>query len=197
MSSTTWRAFCERLKKTLRRSSSNVNLWRSSDKLATDYPEVPEYQSRVGDDRTNLAYDLMEEGKLEEARNLLERAIAQKQTALKSNPDNPEYPGGLAVALDNLGVVLDRMGRLDEAETALRSALQIEERVTAKNPSALREELRRTSFNLAQVLEQRGQLPEAEILCRRSLEVSNSLVTDAPNIPQHRMNLARTSDHLG
>jgi len=166
------------------------------DKLAADYPDIPEYQNRIGEKLINQGYKLMEEGKLEEAHNLLERAIAKQQNALKRDPDNPRYLRGLASARDNLGAVLDRMGHLDEAMTAFRSALEIEERITTKTPSVVREELRRTSFNLAQVLNRRRQFAEAEVLCRRSLEVCNRLVADAPSVPQHRMNLARTSDLL-
>ena len=62
------------------------------DKLATDYPEVPEYQSG-GLSKRGCSWPVPKscQGKVEEARVLLEPTIAQPQGALKSNPDNPEY----------------------------------------------------------------------------------------------------------
>jgi eukaryotic-like serine/threonine-protein kinase len=166
------------------------------DKLAADYPDVPEYRTLIGTDWTTQACELMEAGKLEEARKLLERAIAKKQSALNCNPDNAEYAQGLAVTLTIMGNVLNRMRRLDEAITVYRSALKIEERIPAKTSSPVREELWRTSGHLAEALEERGEYAEAEVLCRRALEVCNSLVADAPNVPQYRMNLAQTFDFL-
>ena len=89
--------------------------WEILNKLATDYPEVPEYQGHAFQLSMELAGNLSEKGKLEEARSVLETTIARQQDALKSKSHNPEY---LSRALDQFGSVLVLMGRLDEAEQA-------------------------------------------------------------------------------
>ena len=169
------------------------------DKLAADYPEVPEYQSGAFQTRMLLANSQIMSGKLEEARVLLEPTIAQQQSALKSNPDKSEYHVGLAAALNYFGLVMGRMDRLDEAEIAFRSAVEHAERVIAQPQLAtkLPGELLRPFLSLADLLVFREKLPEAEVACRRVLELSNSLLIHAPDAPQLQMRLAEASDHLG
>ena len=66
------------------------------EKLAAEYPKVPDYRSLVGDGLNNMAIVLMDRGNWEEARQLLEQAIVHQKAALEINPGANEYSKFLA-----------------------------------------------------------------------------------------------------
>ena len=138
------------------------------DKLAADYPEVPEYQRHAFQSRCELANSLIAKGKLEEARSLLETTIAQQQDALKSHPDNPE---DLCRALDQLGSVLVLLGRLDEAEQAGRRAIEIQNALVADRPDDVRVRTVIGGYlsNLAETLIAAGRHAEARQLLEQAV----------------------------
>ncbi len=80
------------------------------EKLAAEYPEVPTYRGDVGAGLNNMALLLMDRGKWEEARPLLEQAIVHQQAALEKNPEADCYRKFLSAHLENLTQVQLALG---------------------------------------------------------------------------------------
>ena len=61
------------------------------EKLAVQYPNLPDYQARLGVAVLSLAESLRDQGKYAEASDLAKRAITHHQTALNASPKHPTY----------------------------------------------------------------------------------------------------------
>ncbi len=99
---------------------------------------------------TNYGLLLRDLGKLEEAENLLRKAIEIK----------PEF----AMAYSNLGNVLKDLGKLEEAENFQRKAIEIDSKLTT------------AYFNLGLILKDLGKLEEAENSLRKAIEIKPDFV---------------------
>jgi tetratricopeptide (TPR) repeat protein len=86
------------------------------EKLAAQYPEVPDYRSRVGGSLNSIADVLMDRGNWEGARQLLEQALVHQQAALEIDPQQRSYKIGLCRHLENLIAVQLALG--DQAAAA-------------------------------------------------------------------------------
>ena len=92
----TW--FCHVLNSSGRQAESeriaaqSLAIW---EKLAAEHPEVPNYRRGVGEGLTYVAFNLMNRGAWEEARPLLERAVASQKAAVEINPQDLDYRGSL------------------------------------------------------------------------------------------------------
>ena len=91
------------------------------EKLAAEYPKVPDYRSSVGAGLNNIALLLMDRGDWEEARQLLEQAIVHQTAALEINPGASEYSIFLSATPGELDSGPTRSGRLNGSRTHGRS----------------------------------------------------------------------------
>ena len=89
------------------------------EKLATEYPKVPDYRSSVGAGSNNIALLLMDRGDWADARQLLEQAIVHQTAALEINPGANEYSIFLSAHLENLTQVQLALG---DSTAAARTA---------------------------------------------------------------------------
>src|SRR5262249_37169712 len=78
--------------------------------LATDYPEMPEYQALLGMTLGNLGWLRTEQKNWPEARRLIELGIGRMGTALKANPKNPDYRRELRSQCQDLAETLLQLG---------------------------------------------------------------------------------------
>jgi tetratricopeptide (TPR) repeat protein len=60
-------------------------------KVASKYPDQPDYQARLGVAANSLAELLRDQGRFAEVRTLAEQAIAHLQAAIERRPGNPTY----------------------------------------------------------------------------------------------------------
>jgi eukaryotic-like serine/threonine-protein kinase len=133
--------------------------------LAADYPEIPDCQSDLGSDLSNLAVLWRERGQFERAASLASEAIAQQRAALKLYPSHPQYLGFLSAALLLQAEILGALDR-PEAEAAYRglvaTATDLATVSTSKSAALL--ELAKTETALADWLERHGNELEAGAL---------------------------------
>jgi tetratricopeptide (TPR) repeat protein len=128
--------------------------------LATDYPDVAEYQSGLGCALSNRAGLLADRGQRDKALPLVEEAVVRQQAALKVYPRNPMYLEFLKNHYALQAEVLDGLGR-PEAEGAYRAAVTTAERQVAVSPNRALGELARQEDQLARWLERHGKQEEA------------------------------------
>jgi len=166
---------------TQRRFAESTALARS---LTTRFP-------RYGTGWKALAMSLLEQKRLEEALESMQRAVAllpndpevhnSMGSIFRAQNRNAEAEACLRQALQikpdfaeaysNLGPVLATLGRLAEAEVTLRRALELGPETAAIHT------------NLSQVLRLQGRQAEAEVSVRRGLELN-------PDLPEAHNNLA-------
>jgi tetratricopeptide (TPR) repeat protein len=87
--------------------------------LAAEHPEVPNYRRGLGEGLTYVAFNLMNRGAWEEARPLLERAVASQKAAFEINPQDLDYRGSLNGTLRYLTEVYVALG---DQQAAARTA---------------------------------------------------------------------------
>lgn len=117
-----------------------------------DDPRTPQFAAR-------LANQFVNQARYEEARALLEDALAGQRKIFKGGHAD------LAVTLNTLGNTYQYLGRLEEAEKNYREALAMHREVLGdKHPFVVTD-----LVNLAFLLDKRGQLAEAEAVFRDAL----------------------------
>lgn len=99
----------------------------------------------------NLGLALLQQGRVDAARALLERALAQRRQLL------PATHRDIAQTLSNLGVLLQGAGELDRAEVLLGEALAIRAQALGDDHA----QVAQARNNLALVLQDRGELDAA------------------------------------
>jgi tetratricopeptide (TPR) repeat protein len=138
--------------------------------------------------QSNLAAVLQDVGELEEARDLLRKAVAADEKTL------PVGHPWIAIRQSNLALVLKDLGGLEEARDLLRNALAADERTfQAGHPM-----IANRQSNLGMVLKDLGELVEARNLLREALSASErSFPPTHPTIANRRSNLALIVRDLG
>jgi tetratricopeptide (TPR) repeat protein len=124
------------------------------DKLAADFPTVPQYRQDLAASHYNLGVLLAGLGKRPEAEAAYRQALAIQEKLAADLPTVPEYRRDLAKSHNNLGVLLAGLGKHPEAEAAYRQALAIREKLAAEFPTVpqFRVELGGSQFNLWHLL---------------------------------------------
>jgi tetratricopeptide (TPR) repeat protein len=96
------------------------------EKLAADYPEVPEYRFRISFYLNDFADTLMDRGNWEEARQLLERAIVHQKAAMEPAPLYTADQECLRIELTNLMVVEVALGDQAAAARTAKDLVRLE-----------------------------------------------------------------------
>jgi non-specific serine/threonine protein kinase/serine/threonine-protein kinase len=141
---------------------------RAQQRVQSDLGDQPLVQARL---LTTLGSVNMGLGRLDEARPLLDRALAIRRELLGA--DHPE----LSRTLSRLGWWHYRVGEYDEAERLTREALRIVERTAGPQSLELAWRLR----SLARVLWVTGRFDEARTLYERALSIAEQTLG-----PDHR-----------
>ena len=106
-----------------------------------------------------LGRQLMKQGKLDEAKVMLHRALQGKEKAL-----GPNHTDTLR-AVDDLADLLDQQGKLEEAQAMWDRALRGREKTLGPDHT----DTLRTVYDLASLLEDQGKLDEAQAMYDRAL----------------------------
>jgi tetratricopeptide (TPR) repeat protein len=169
------------------------------EKLAADFPAVPQYRLELAGSHNNVGILLADLGKRSEAEVAYRRALAIQEKLSADFPAVPQYRLELAKSHNCLGDLLGDLGKRAEAEAAYRRALAIHEKLVADFPTLppYRQELARSHNNVGALLAQRGKRPEAETAFRRALAIQERLTSDFPTVPQYRLELAGSHSNLG
>jgi tetratricopeptide (TPR) repeat protein len=171
---------------------------RLSERLATDFPAVPEYRQDLAMSHNNLGLLLADLGKRTEAEAAYRQALALREKLAADFPAVPEYRQGLAHIHNNLANLLNRPGKLPEAEAAYRQALSLQEHLAADFPAvpAYRQDLAMSHNNLGFLLADLGKPAQAEAAYRQALALKEKLAADFPAVPKYRLELAASHNNL-
>jgi serine/threonine protein kinase/tetratricopeptide (TPR) repeat protein len=156
-------------------------------------PKGMAYESHLGTTLVHLAELRSDGGRLEQARQLLQRSIDHRRAALKMGlPRNPTNRRALAEALTRLGVIQTRLGEKAEAEKSYQEALDIKDHLADDFPmtALYREELARVHTRLADLFHTTGRSREAVASYHRAAKQWGRLVHDFPSSPGHARDLA-------
>jgi eukaryotic-like serine/threonine-protein kinase len=170
------------------------------EKLAFDHPDVPDYWSGVGGSLHNLSTVLGMRSHWDEARTLLERAIANQRAALKINPHHPVYRRFLSnhlALLNEQGGELMKGNHFSESEARFRLVLDQWNDSANDDAGCLRPVVAKAQTNLGILLDLVGRPNEAELAYRAAVEIKEALIAEAPSVLAHRNGLFKTLYHLG
>jgi tetratricopeptide (TPR) repeat protein len=98
-----------------------VEVW---EKLAADFPAVPEYRHRLALSVYGLGNHLYDQGQYPEAQAEYRRAVTLLEKLTADYPGEPRYRESLAKTFRHLGAVFNRTGQPAEAEQAYRQAIR-------------------------------------------------------------------------
>jgi tetratricopeptide (TPR) repeat protein len=102
------------------------------ERLAVEFPAVPEYRLDLALSHLNLGTLLRDQGKGPEAEEHFRQALALQEKLATDFPAVPEYSQELATSHHNLGYLLAGLGKRVEAEQHFRQALALREKLAAE-----------------------------------------------------------------
>jgi tetratricopeptide (TPR) repeat protein len=105
------------------------------EKLAADFPAVPDYRRELAQSHTNLGLLLADLGKRAEAEQQYRQGLALREKLVADFPAVPDYRRELAQSHNNLGVLLAGLGKRAEAEQQYRQGLALREKLVADFPA--------------------------------------------------------------
>ena len=166
-----------------------------------DFPNNPQYQSLLGGILNDSAMPELHQGKLTEARGLLQQAVAHQQAALELDPRNPRYRVFARNHQEMLSLTLIQLGQRNEAEKILRQCISIGEGIASDFPlvPGHREDLAGSYGNLAMLLV--GMGPDRREDASRAFDQAGrlfqSLAAEYPGVPSYRKAMASLRTDLG
>jgi tetratricopeptide (TPR) repeat protein len=162
------------------------------ERLTTDFPTLPAYQSGLASSHNNLGWQLSDLGKLMQAEEEDRRALAIYEKLTREFPTVAKYRQTLAISHDNLGTLLAVLGKPSQAEEEDRKALAIRERLVMDFPAVpeYRSDLACSHNSLGYLLSGLGKGSEAEDELRKGLAMREKLSADFPRMAQYRQDLA-------
>lgn len=170
------------------------------EKLAVDFPTVPEYRVKQARSHNNLGalFELVE---TEEAEHQFRKALAIKEKLATDFPTVLEYRVDLGESHHNLGSVLYRLRKPKEAEEEYRQAVTLFKNLADRFPSIpkYRENLARSHNGLGVILKldkKKEQQKQAEVQFREALAIWKKLSEEFPNAPDYRSALAGSHFNL-
>jgi tetratricopeptide (TPR) repeat protein len=164
------------------------------EKLAADFPAVPEYPHQLACTCSNLGTLLADAGRHREAEKILRRALALFETLAADQSAYLRH--GRAGTYNTLGGVLKTLGRPEEAGQAYRQALALWEGLAGEFPAVPdhASHLGGALHNLARLRNDRGDPEGARALAERAIRHQRRALGRSPGDPAYRRLLR---DHYG
>jgi tetratricopeptide (TPR) repeat protein len=124
------------------------------EKLAAEFPGVPQHRHQVAGSLNNLGNLLVGLGKSAEAEAAYRRGLDFYERLAAEFPAVPEYRQSWSMSYNNLGSLLANLGKRPEAEAAFRRAVDLKEKLAADFPAVprYRTELGSCQRNLGRLL---------------------------------------------
>jgi serine/threonine protein kinase len=169
-------------------------------RLATDYPDVPEYQTLLGGALRYQATLYVARGQPAEAAALLKEAVACNRAAVQANPSHPGYRQELNKSCKDLIPLLQRAGRGAEVEAVSRQWIELLEELAGQRPNdaGAQSDLGAALSDLAALLLGAGRAPaEARGLLERAVTHQQAALKQAPTNATYRRYLGHHYYILG
>ena len=152
-----------------------VSHYRRSIEIERRRRQTPEVEKQLAIGLSSLGTLLQTEGRLDEAEQVYEEALALREKLYARDADDLLLLDLVRTRI-NRGTLWMRQGRLDEAENVFRQSLAIRRRILGEEHP----DVARTLNQLASVLFQRGELEQAEEKFSEALDVWRKIL-----IPEH------------
>ncbi len=169
------------------------------EKLAADFPAVPDYRQDLALSHNNLGDLLAGLGQRAAAEEQYRKGLAIREKLAADFPAVPAYRQDLARSHNNLGLLLAGLGQGAAAAEQFRKALAIREKLAADFPAvpAYRQDLAGSHNNLGNLLADLGQRAAAAEQCRQALAIFEKLAADFPAVPEYRQEPGREPQQPG
>lgn len=170
--------------------------------LFTKYPDNDFFKSSLEvnlENIGNLGNNLVNFGKISQAKKCYELCILSSEKLLEKDPKNATYLVYLGNTQNNLGTLFFNMNDMDEAKIRYEKALEIREKLLEKDPKNVtyQEYVETASNSLGNVLSNTGCTEQAKIRYEKALEIRERLlVKDSENV-EYKFNVATTLNSLG
>jgi serine/threonine protein kinase len=169
------------------------------ERLAAQYPHVPQYRQGLGESMWRLGWGLPRWGKWAEAEAKFRRAAELFERLAAEHPDVPQYRNSQAWSLSLLSNALAQQSKHPEAEAAFAKVIKLQEQLVADQPGVpeYRRKLGFTLHNFGLLLHELERRSEAEAAYRRTVELLERVVTELPDVAFYRSELADSNHDLG
>ncbi len=165
------------------------------DRLAADFPDVPEYRADLARTEINLGAWLSDHHQAEKGTPMMRQGLRRLEQVTGQQPDQPEHRFALAAGYIQLGL---RVSADTDRVAAYRRALALfQPLVTAYPRQRYREGLAVGYLDLGEALARLGQREQAEQASRQGIAVAKQLIADYPQVPIYRTHLAGCLNNLG
>jgi serine/threonine protein kinase/tetratricopeptide (TPR) repeat protein len=170
-----------------------------SERLAADFPAVPDYRHDLAKIRLHLGKLLAGAGQPREAGESAAQALTALEKLAADFPAVPRFRETLAAAHDDQGALWEAARQTREAEQAYRRALAVRRQLADEAPQApiYRSHQASTLHHLGILLQDAGRRREAEAAYRQGLTLLEKLAADFPDEPDYPYRLAAIQNSLG
>jgi tetratricopeptide (TPR) repeat protein/predicted amidohydrolase len=147
----------------------------------------------------NLGNLLKDMGRLEEAKDLYEKALQIYEKLHKTDFKNIEYQLGLGAVLNHLGDLFNNIGRFEEAKNRCERALEIREKLLEVDPKNVvyQSDIAMTLNNLGNVLKNMMHVKDAKYKYEKSLQIYEQLLKLDPENIAYQLYLGIILNNLG
>ena len=162
------------------------------------HPEVERIQSDFAMCLNNVGNLLVQQGKVDAAREAYTRAITTQRRLVALQPTDVDHQSALAMTLTSLGSFQRKTNQPDQAMRSYQEAVKLQERLAQDYPDVARLQARLAgSYNdLSFLCGMRG-LPQAEQYNRKALEIYRQLTEQNPTALKPLAGLATCYNNRG
>jgi tetratricopeptide (TPR) repeat protein len=151
-----------------------------------------------------LSYELMgdmlaSQGKLDEALNAYQTALAKTKAAADANPKRAGLQDTIAIDYVHIGDLMQEQGKSADALSAFQTSLDIRQKLVAQDPTnaALLRGLGISTERVAQMQLAQGKLDDAGALFQKRLAIAQRLVQNDPGDTELQRELALSYYKVG
>lgn len=146
-----------------------------------------------------LAFLLTQNGQIDEAARVTDRAIDIGNQLRLMAPQNLEYERELAYSFTTRGEIAELQGDLDEAQASYAASVAISRRLAAEDPGSFTaaNDLAIDLIGLGQVLSLKGAREAADTLWREAAELMSPVLAQEPDNKYYQYTLATALLRLG
>jgi eukaryotic-like serine/threonine-protein kinase len=169
------------------------------ERLASDHPDVADYQSGLAGSRYALGAALTDSGRVIEGLKLLEQALPVQERLAHDHPDVAEFQNTLGRALLFIGTLQFDLGRPADAMKSFKESLIVYERLVRDHPTVTNylSNQAGAQHSIGWLLMRAGRPAEALPWLRKALPVKDRLVRENPTVTDFHGRLAQSHATIG
>lgn len=169
------------------------------DRLANEYPHIPDYERQVCNAYTGFAISYADTGNYDDAERWFQAAIAKATALSDAFPDSREFHYAATSVVRMTGIFYSNSRQLKLAEKTLAKSITMLEELSAveANNSDLKMEIAKGLHTLSTTQRALSEIDAALQSCVRSIELIESAASQMNNIPHVRHKLSQARRQYG